>query len=137
MKIGIIGSGTVGGQLGTGLAAKGHEVKFSSREPQGEKMQALVAEAGARTSAGTAQETLAFGEVIIVAMPWSGLEATVTDAGNWAGKTVIDATNRFTPSSSGLSAGEDLARLIPGAKVVKAFNTIGAELMVDPQFDDQ
>lgn len=137
MKIGIIGSGTVGGALGKGLARKGHSVKFSSRQPQGEKMQALVVEAGPNASAGTAAETLAFGQLIVVAMPWGALETTVTSAGNWATKTVMDATNRFGPSPSGLSAAEDLAQLTPGAKVVKAFNTIGAEQMVDPHFGDQ
>jgi predicted dinucleotide-binding enzyme len=137
MNIGIIGSGTVGGRLGTGLASKGHNVKFSSREPQSAKMRALVAEAGPRASAATAGETVAFGDIIVVAMPWDGLEATIKNTGNWAGKTVIDATNRFGPSASGLSAAEDLAKLIPGAKVVKAFNTIGAEHMVDPDFGDQ
>jgi predicted dinucleotide-binding enzyme len=137
MNIGIIGSGTVGGQLGKGLAAKGHKVKFSSREPQGEKMRALVAEAGQNAGAGTAAETVAFGDLIVVAMPWEALEATVKNSGNWTGKTVMDATNRFGPSASGRSAAEDLAQLVPGAKVVKAFNTIGAEHMVDPHFGDQ
>jgi predicted dinucleotide-binding enzyme len=137
MNIGIIGAGTVGGRLGKGLAAKGHTVKFSSRAPQGEKMRALVAEAGQRASAGRAHETVAFGDIIIVALPWTSLQAIVKSAGNWAGKTVIDATNRFGPSSSGLSAAEDLAQLIPDAKVVKAFNTIGVEHMVDPQFGHQ
>ena len=137
MNIGIIGSGTVGGRLGKGLAAKGHNVKFSSREPQGEKMRTLVAEAGPRSSAGTAEEVVAFGDLIIMAMRWDGLEATVKSAGNWSDKTVIDVTNRFVSSGSGPSAAEDLAQLIPGAKVVKAFNTIGVEHMVDPQFGGQ
>jgi predicted dinucleotide-binding enzyme len=134
MKIGIIGSGTVGGALGKGLAALGHQVKFSSREPQGEKMRELIAASGPTASAGSAPETLAFGDLIVMAMPWGALEAVVKEAGEWAGKVVIDATNRFTSSASGLSAAEDLALLLPGAKVVKAFNTIGAELMVNPDF---
>lgn len=137
MKIGILGSGTVGGPLGQGLAAKGHEVKFSSREPQGDKMRQLVAQAGPRASAGTPAETVAFADLIFVAMPWDALEATVRGAGDWSGKTVIDATNRFGPSPSGRAAAEDLAQLVPGAKVVKAFNTIGVEHMVDPQFGNE
>jgi predicted dinucleotide-binding enzyme len=129
MRIGIIGSGTVGGSLGTGWAQHGNEVMFSSREPGSAAIQALLAQAGANARAGTASETLAFGEVIAVAVRWDYLPGVVTSAGDWAGKVVIDATNRFGASPSGRSAAEDLAALLPGAHVVKAFNTIGAEHM--------
>jgi predicted dinucleotide-binding enzyme len=61
MKIGILGAGNVGGALGTGWAQAGHEVMFSSRDPRGEKVQAMVKAAGARARAGTPAETVAFG----------------------------------------------------------------------------
>jgi hypothetical protein len=129
MRIGMIGSGTVGKSLGKAWAQHGHEVMFSSREPSSAEMMALLAEAGANARAGTPSETLAFGEVIVVAIRWDYLPSVVASAGDWAGKVVIDATNRFGASASGKSAAEDLAALVPGAQVVKAFNTIGAEHM--------
>lgn len=129
MRIGMIGSGTVGKSLGKAWASHGHAVMFSSREPGSAEMQALIAEAGANARAGTPSETLAFGEMIVVAIRWDYLPSVVASAGDWTGKVVIDATNRFGVSVSGKSAAEDLAALVPGAGVVKAFNTIGAEHM--------
>lgn len=138
MKIGIIGAGVVGSALGKGWAAKGHEVMFSSRDPHSDKMRALVAEAGSNASAGTVAETLAFGEVVVIAIGWNALPDALSGAGDWSGKIVIDATNRFgpPPAGSGSSAAEDIARMT-GARVVKAFNTIGAENMIDPPFSEK
>jgi len=136
MKIGIIGAGTVGSSLGKGWAAGGHKVMFSSRTPDSDRMKALLAEAGPTTQAGTVAEALAFGDVIAVAIRWNVLEEVVASVGDWSGKVVIDATNRFGPSDSDRSAAEDLAALVPGARVVKAFNTIGAEHYTNPVFGD-
>jgi predicted dinucleotide-binding enzyme len=135
MNIGIIGAGNVGGNLGTLLAAKGHEVKYGVRDVQ--KINALLAQE--RVSAGSIGDAVSFGEVVILAARPDGLQEIVAQGGDWSGKVVIDAMNRFTPpppDSTG-SLGEDVARLIPGAKVAKAFNTIGAEQYGRPQFGAQ
>lgn len=138
MNIGIIGAGVVGSSLGKGWGARGHAIMFSSREPDSPKMRTLLAEVGATARAGTVAETLAFGEVIVVAMGWDKLPQAIEGTGDWAGKVVIDATNRFGPPPAGSkgSAAQDLAQMT-GARVVKAFNTIGAELMVDPPFAEK
>jgi len=138
MKIGIIGAGVVGSTLGKGWAAKGHQVMFSSRNPHSDRMRALVAEAGPNASAGTVAETLAFGEVLVIAIGWEALPDALRGVGDWSGKIVIDATNRFSPppANSVGSAAEDIAH-ITGARVVKAFNTIGAANMVDPPFSEK
>ncbi len=137
MKIGIIGAGRVGATLGTGWAAVGHNVMFSSRDPKSEAIQSLLAAAGAHASAGTVAETVAFGDVLVVAIGWPAVLDAVKSTDGWAGKVIIDTTNRFTapPPDSVGSAAQDLARWT-GGSVVKAFNTIGAEHMVNPDFPD-
>lgn len=138
MNIGIMGSGFVGGNLGKGWAAKGHAIMFSSRTPESEKMKTLVAEAGSNTRAGTIQQTLAFGDVVVIALSWDAVEAVIADAGEWSGKIVIDVTNRIRPSGGDPagSAGEAIAQRT-GARVIKAFNSIGAEHYLNPLFGDQ
>jgi len=137
MNIGIIGAGNVGGSLGRLLAAKGHQVMFGVRDIQ--KVQSLLAEAGANAKAGTVGDAVAFGEAVILAVRPDSLHEIVSEGGDWTGKIVIDAMNRFTPppADTAGSVAEDVARLIPGAKVVKAFNTIGAENYGQPQFGSQ
>lgn len=128
MKIGIIGAGMVGENLGKAFLKVGHEVMFSSRDPHSDKMQALAQSTGA--TVGTVAETVAFGEVIALTLNWNAVEDAIQQGGNWAGKIVIDPTNRFGQSESN-------AQLIAkwtGASVVKAFNSIGAEHYLDPIF---
>lgn len=135
MKIGILGAGMVGANLGRGWAAAGHQVMFSSRTPNSEQMQALAQETGATVA--TAQKVVNFAEVIAVAIPWAGLPEVVRGISGWDGKVVIDATNRLGGSDSPNAAGIDLQRLIPTTAVVKAFNTIGAEHYTNPMFGEQ
>ena len=132
MKIGIIGAGFVGQSLGKAFLRAGHAVMFSSRDPQSAKMQTLARETGAMV--GTVADTVAFGDVLAIAMGWNDVPSAVAQGGNWHGKILIDPTNRLTPGESGKSAAEDLAALT-GARVVKAFNTIGAEHYLNPSFD--
>jgi 8-hydroxy-5-deazaflavin:NADPH oxidoreductase len=134
MKVGIIGAGQVGTSLGKALTRVGHEVMFSSREPQSEKMQAVLKDVGAKASAGTVAEALAYGEVIALALRWDAV-ADAAKVPGWSGKIVIDMTNRFGGSSP-LSTAEDVAALT-GARVVKALNTIGAEHYQNPRIGGQ
>lgn len=142
MKIGIIGSGNVGGTLGSRWAAAGHTVIFSSRNPTSPEMTALVAQAP-NARAATATEAVAASEVILLATPWPATRAAVEAAGSLAGKVLIDATNPLLPQLAGLEYGnstsgaEQVAGWAAGARVVKAFNTVGANVMVDPRFGDR
>ena len=145
MKIGILGTGVVGQALGTGFTALGHDVKMGSREPGNDKAREWATRAGAHASTGTFAETAKFAEVAVLALLWSGTENALrlAEPGNLAGKVVIDATNPLVVHPDGPptlalghsdSGGEQVQRWLPGAKVVKAFNTVGNAFMVKPQF---
>jgi 8-hydroxy-5-deazaflavin:NADPH oxidoreductase len=143
MKIGILGTGDVGRALGTGFVKHGHEVKIGSREAGNEKAEKWRRETGDKASTGTFAEAAAFGDVVVVATLWTGTENALRLAGpdNFKGKTVIDTINPLDFSTgtprlavSGTSAGEEVQKQLPGAHVVKAFNTVGNAHMVDPQF---
>ncbi len=128
MRIGIIGAGFVGSNMGRALRRAGHIVMFSSREPGSEKMQALAQETGA--AVGTVAETVAANDTLVMALGWEAIPDAIREGGDWRGKVVIDLSNRFGPKPMN-SAGEELAQLT-GARVVKAFNTIGAEHYLNP-----
>lgn len=142
MKVGILGSGDVGKALARGFASRDHEVMISSREP--EKLQEFAAEQKGRIRSGTFEEAATFGEVVVIATLFSGTKSAIDLAGpNFAGKPVIDCTNplkfeegKLPELSIGFdnSAGEEVQRWLPDAKVVKAFNIIGNQFMVDPKF---
>jgi len=141
MKIGIIGSGNVGGALGTRWAKIGHEVIFGTRDPQGIEMQQLAARASGKTRAASLPDAAREAEVLLLATPWPVTQQVVAGLGDLTGKILIDATNPLLPDLSGLaigtttSAGEQVAGWARGAKVVKAFNTVGANIMENPAFE--
>lgn len=126
MKIGIIGAGNVGTGLGKHLAAKGHHVIVSfSRSP--EKVAEAATAIGGSARAGSPEDAAAHGEVVIVATPWGITLDTVRGLAHLlSGKIVWDTTNPFKPTMDELligtttSAGEELAKALPGAHVVKA-----------------
>lgn len=128
MKIGIIGSGRIGGTLGLHLAEAGHEVTFSSRHP--ENLTDLVASAGNGSTAGTPQEAAAGAELLVFSPPWrTREEAAGAIDHSVANKIVIDTTNPYGKNGQILdlepsTSSEEIAKLLPGARVVKAFNTI-------------
>ncbi len=135
MKIGMIGSGNVGSALGAVWVKAGHEVMFSSRHIEHD--QSLAAELGAGALAGTPREAAAFGEVLVMAVPYGALPDVGKDLADLIeGKVVIDACNPF-PNRDGeianwareKGAGLASAELLPGARIVRAFNAIGAARM--------
>lgn len=142
MKIGVIGAGNVGGALGTLWAKKGHEVVFGVRDPKGAKLQELGKSSG-KARIASVKDAAAFGEAVVFATPWPATEEAIKSAGNLNGKLLIDCTNPLKPDLSGLtlgtttSAGEEVARWAKGAKVVKAFNTIGAANFGNPTFGSE
>lgn len=142
MKIGVIGAGNVGGALGTLWAKKGHEVVFGVRDPKGAKLQELGKSSG-KARIVSVKDAAAFGEAVVFATPWPATEEAIKSAGNLNGKLLIDCTNPLKPDLSGLtlgtttSAGEEVARWAKGAKVVKAFNTIGAANFGNPTFGSE
>jgi predicted dinucleotide-binding enzyme len=138
MRLGIIGAGQVGGTLGRLFEAQGHDVRFGVRDPDKQAAGGLP-----RNRSGSVAEVAAFGDVIILAVPWSAVKEALAAAGSLAGKTVIDCINPVLPDLSGLalgtttSASQEIAKLIPEAKVVKCFNTLGHTNFANPAFGDQ
>lgn len=131
MKIGIVGSGKVGGTLGGVWMKAGHEVMFSSRHIENDK--ALAAKLGPKARAGTPREAAAFGDVVMISVPYGALPQVGKElAETIKGKVVIDTCNPF-PSRDGeianwareKGAGLASAELLPGARIVRAFNAIG------------
>jgi predicted dinucleotide-binding enzyme len=144
MKVGILGSGEVGKTLATGFVKHGHEVMVGSRTP--EKLVELT-QKNPRIRTGTFEEAAAFGEAVVLAV--KGRVASealqLADASNLHGKIVMDATNPATDAQpvNGVlqyftdlneSLMERLQKEFPTARFVKTFNSVGANLMINPQF---
>ncbi len=130
----------MGGTLGKRWAAAGHNVKFGVRDARKPEVAALLKETGARATAGSVSEAAAFGEVVVLTIPWNAAQAAIEGAGNLAGKVLVDCTNPVKPDLSGLalghdtSAAEQIAQWAKGARLVKCFNTTGVEIMANPKF---
>jgi predicted dinucleotide-binding enzyme len=145
MKVGILGTGDVGKALGRGFIALGHSVMMGGRDAANPKAAAWVKEAGPQASAGTFQQAAQFGDVAVLATLGTATEDVLRSVGPapFKGKPVLDATNPLDFSkgmppkllgSPGDSAGERHQKLLPGAQVVKAFNTVGNAFMFKPDF---
>jgi predicted dinucleotide-binding enzyme len=139
MKIAVIGAGNVGGTLGRRWGESGHEVIFGVRDPAAGTTRDLLDRCAPGTRAVTPAVATADADVVVLAVWWDAIEDVVASLGDLAGKIVIDCTN---PLDANLklalghtdSGGEAIARLAPGARVVKAFNTITWEAMADPEY---
>jgi predicted dinucleotide-binding enzyme len=131
-KIGVIGSGKIGGTLGTLWVKAGHQVLFSSRHP--EELKELVAGLGPSARAGTPEEAIAFGDAILIAVPYKAYPQLGQDyAKALSGKIVLD-TGNATAARDGQDLvnevqqngiGRTSAKYFPGARLVRAFNTLG------------
>jgi predicted dinucleotide-binding enzyme len=132
MNIGVIGAGNIGSTLGKLWVEAGHQVRFASRHP--EELQPLIARLGQRASAGTPAEAARFGEVVMLTVPLSAVPGLAGDpAASLAGKVVLDTGNAYE-RRDGAAAREAsrhpqgsagwAAAMFPGARWVKAFNTV-------------
>ena len=132
MNIGIVGSGNVGSGLGKIWAQKGHKVIFSFSRNQ-EKLKALAV-TDLNSSAGSPAEAVQHSEMLLLSVPWETVKEALNVAGPLQEKILIDCTNPLTPDFSELalghttSAAEEIAKMAPGAKVVKAFNSVFADI---------
>ena len=146
-RIGVLGSGEVGRTLAEGFLKHGYEVMLGTRDPgKGEVPSWLAEHPGAK--AGTFRQTAIFGHIVVLAVKGLAVEEVILEAGpdHLTGKTVIDVTNpvsetgpvngvlEFTTGPNE-SLGEKVQKLLPNAHVVKAFNSVGSALMVNPKFE--
>ncbi len=147
MKVGLLGSGIVGQVLGSGFVKHGHQVMMGTRDPKAEEVRNWLAQTPGAT-AGTFADAAGFGGVIVLAVQGRIVDKVIELAGpqNFDAKTVIDATNPLADAppvhgvlqyftGSNESLGEKVQGLLPGAHVVKSFNSVGNTRMVDPQFE--
>ena len=144
-KIGILGSGAVAKALGTGFVQHGYEVKLGTRDAS--KLADWQAETGGKAHVSSVAEAAAFGDAIVLAVKGTAVEKVLQHAGaaNLNEKTIMDATNPIAeaPPVNGVlqfftslddSLMERLQKNFPGAHFVKAFNSVGSHLMVNPDF---
>lgn len=133
MTIAIIGIGNMGAGLARALVAAGEDVALGARDPA--KAAALAAELGAKAQGGGIGAAVALADVVVLAVPYGSFAEILKAAGSLDGKIVVDISNPVTADFQGLvvghttSAAEELQKLAPMAKVVKAFNTIFATLL--------
>ncbi len=127
MNIAIIGAGNVGGGLATALSAAGHRVVLGVRDPSSEKTKAALSTA-AGANATSPEAAVDGADVVVFALRWDVVAPIVARLPPLDGRVVIDAMNRFTGDPA-RSTAQDLADLLPGARIVKAFNTTGFENM--------
>ncbi len=136
MKIGIVGSGLMGGKLGTIFARAGHEVVFSYARSQ-RKLKKLAREAGRGAGAGTPAEAARDADAILLAVPWSRLDDALARAGDLSGKIIVSCSLPMSADDTDLviahddSGAEALARKAPAASVAAAFHTVPSEVLFD------
>jgi predicted dinucleotide-binding enzyme len=128
MKIGVIGAGHIGGNCARQAVKGGHEVMLSFAR-DASKLEELATELGDRASAGTVAEAVAFGEVVILSVPWGAIPDALDQAGDLGGRVVIDTTNQFgggPKPGPGQTAAAFNAQRMAGARYTKSFNTLTA-----------
>jgi hypothetical protein len=138
--IALIGTGNVGAALGQRFAEQGHTVVYGSRDPRSAEVTELLRRTGHGALALSPAEAAARSHVVILAVPWRVAEEVVRGLGSLSGKIIVDPTNPRVMAADGFadypipdSNAERIARLAPGAEVVKAFSTLGYETMLDPR----
>jgi 8-hydroxy-5-deazaflavin:NADPH oxidoreductase len=136
MRIGILGSGLMGSKLGTIFARAGHEVVFSYAR-NSDKLKKLARDAGGNARAGTPSEAVKDADAVLLAVHWSRIDDVLKQAGDLAGKVIVtcslpmDAGNTKLILGAITSGAEELAKKVPRAHVVSAFNTVPSEVLFD------
>ena len=139
MRIGILGSGLMGGKLGTIFARAGHEVVFSYSHSKA-KLEKLARDAGARARAGTPAEAAKDADALLLAVHWSRVDDVVKKAGGLSGKLIVSCVLPMNASDTGLviantaSGAEALARRIRKASIVSAFGTVPSEVLFNVHY---
>jgi len=134
MRVGILGSGLMGGALGTLLTRAGHEVVFSYAR-SAEKLDRLARQAKGKARTGTVREAAQQAETLVLAVHWSRFDDVLSQAGELSGKVVISCSLPMNEDNTelilggGSSGAEELAKRIPKARVVSAFNTVPSEVL--------
>ncbi|HEX9945546.1 MAG TPA: NAD(P)-binding domain-containing protein [Thermoanaerobaculia bacterium] len=134
MRVGILGSGLMGGKLGTIFARAGHEVVFSYARSR-EKLNRLVRDAGGNARAGTPHEAAQNADAVLLAVHWSRIDDVLNQAGDVSGKVILSCSLPMNAEDTELviahtaSGAEELAKMIPQARIVSAFNTVPSEVL--------
>src|SRR5919201_1990715 len=135
MRVGIIGAGNMGSAFARRLSAAGHEVVIASRDLEDAKE--VAASVGANVRDVPQQQLADRADLVIAATPYQEQANALRASGRFEGKTVVEISNPVKPDMSGLivghttSAAEEVAKAVPGARVVKAFNTVFAQVLAD------
>lgn len=135
MRIGILGSGLMGGKLGTLFARAGHEVVFSYARSR-DKLEALAKQAGGKARAGTPREAAENADAVLLAVHWLRFDDVLKQAGDLSGKVVITCSLPMNEENTELVVGttssgaERLAKKLPKARVAAAFNTVPSEVFL-------
>jgi 8-hydroxy-5-deazaflavin:NADPH oxidoreductase len=136
MRVGILGSGLMGGKLGTIFARAGHDVVFSYARSKA-KLKRLARNAGETARAGTPSEAAKEADALLLAVHWSRVSDVLTQAGDLSGKVIVtcsllmDADDTKLIIANTTSGAEELAKMLPKARVVSAFNTVPSEVLFD------
>jgi hypothetical protein len=138
MRIAIVGAGKVGGALGRNWTRRRHTVTYGVRDP-GAKAEAL-AQGGAQVA--LPRQAVEWSDVVVLATPWAATREAVEALGDFGGRSLLDATNPIGPgltsvAGAGRSGGELVQSWAPTARVVKIFNSTGAENLAAPVYGDQ
>jgi predicted dinucleotide-binding enzyme len=134
MRVGILGSGLMGGKLGTLFARAGHEVVFSYARSI-EKLNRLARDAGGKARAGTAAEAAEGADALLLAVHWLRFDDVLEQAGDLSGKVILTCSLPMNAGNTELVVGrtssgaEELAKRLPKARVVCAFNTVPSEVL--------
>lgn len=134
MRVGILGSGLMGGTLGTIFARAGHEVIFSYARSR-EKLKKLARDARGNARAGTPRDAAQDVDALLLAVHWSRIDDVLKQAGDLSGKVVVSCSLPMNADDTELvvahtsSGAEELAKMIPNARVVSAFNTVPSEVL--------